>query len=279
MRTVSTRLGPLAVTISGDGPPAVFWHSLFIDSTSWARVLPDLARHRRIIAIDGPSHGRNPGVRARFGLADCVGAAEDVLAQAGVVGAVDWVGNAMGGHVGILFAAAHPDRVRSLVAIGTPTRALTPAERRSVTLLRWLYGILGPAPVRRPLVAALIGPGATPADAAVVADAFSRAGRRGMFDAINWLSLARPDLTPTLRGLVTPTLLTTNAEDSMWTVDAAAAAVADNAHAALALTPGRGHVGPLLQAPAALASLVAEVWADPAAAVRRHRAASTTADA
>jgi hypothetical protein len=28
-RTVDTRLGPLAVRLLGDGPPAVLWHSLF----------------------------------------------------------------------------------------------------------------------------------------------------------------------------------------------------------------------------------------------------------
>jgi pimeloyl-ACP methyl ester carboxylesterase len=275
MSTVETRLGPLEITIAGDGPPAVLWHSLFVDSTSWARVIPALATHRRLIAIDGPAHGRNPRVRTPFGLADCVGAAEDVLEHAGGAGAVDWVGNAWGGHVGILFAAAHPDRVRSLVAIGAPTHALTAAERRSVTLLRWLYGALGPAPVKRPLVAALIGPDAAPADAAVITEAFSRAGRRGMFDAISRLSLARPDLTPTLRGLTIPTLLITNADDPMWTLDAAAAAVADNQNVALALTPGRGHIGPLLQAPAAVADLVIEVWSDPVAVISGRRTAST----
>ena len=42
-----------------------------------------------------------------------------------------------------------------------------------------------------------------------------------MFDAIRWLSLRRPDLTPVLDRLETPTLLTTNADDPMWTVAAA----------------------------------------------------------
>ena len=46
---------------------------------------------------------------APFTLDDCVGAAVDVLDQLGIDEPVDWLGNAWGGHVGILFAAAHPD--------------------------------------------------------------------------------------------------------------------------------------------------------------------------
>ena len=33
--TVATRLGPLRVQTVGSGPPAVLWHSLFVDSTTW----------------------------------------------------------------------------------------------------------------------------------------------------------------------------------------------------------------------------------------------------
>ena len=275
---METRLGPLHVTTTGDGPPALLWHSLFVDSTTWDRMVPTLARHRRLILIDGPNHGRNPRIRAPFGLSDCVEVAGEVLGRLGVSGPVDWVGNAWGGHVGILFAAAHPDRVRSLVAIGAPVHALTPDERRTVRLLRTLYGLFGTAPVTRPLVSALIGPGAEPADAAVVAGAFRRAGWRGMHDAIGWLSLDRPDLEQVLRGLLVPTLLTTNVDDQMWTVEAAQAAVAGHRCAAVAVTPGRGHVGPLLQAPAAIADLVLQVWADPMSAVTQRAASTRTPD-
>jgi hypothetical protein len=93
-----------------------------------------------------------------------------------------------------------------------------------------------------------------------------------MHDAIGWLSLDRPDLEPVLRGLSTPTLLTTNVDDQMWTVEAARAAVTGHPSAAVANTPGRGHVGPLLQAPAAVADLVLEVWTDPASAVAQRAA-------
>jgi hypothetical protein len=59
----------------------------------------------------------------------------------------------------------------------------------------------------------------------------------------------------------------------MWTMNAAATAIAEHPDAALALTPGCGHIVPLLQAPATIVDLVVEVWSDPVAAVARHRAA------
>jgi pimeloyl-ACP methyl ester carboxylesterase len=132
----------------------------------------------------------------RFTLQDCVGVALDVLDHLGIDEPVDWLGHAWGGHVGTLFVAAHPDRCRSLAAIGAPIHALSPADRRQIVLLRWLYRLAGPVPpLVNLLVDALLGPLARAEDAqgaALVADAFRRADRRGMQAAIGWLSLGRP---------------------------------------------------------------------------------------
>ena len=197
--TVATRLGPLHVETAGSGPPAVLWHSLFVDSATWARLRAPLATERRLVLIDGPNHGASPPVRHPFTLDDCAGAALDVLDQLGIAEPVDWLGNAWGGHVGIVFGAAHPDRCHSLIAIGAPVHALSAAEHRRIWLLALLYRAAGPGAVVKPLVDALLGPKARaqdPEGAAIVAGAFRRAERRGMSDAIRWLSLGRRDLTP-----------------------------------------------------------------------------------
>lgn len=272
---VPTRLGPLHVQTVGSGPPAVLWHSLFVDSTTWNRVARPLAATRRLVLIDGPAHGGNPPVPHRFTLDDCAGAAADVLDHFGIDQPVDWLGNAWGGHVGILFAAAHPGRCRTLTAIGAPVSPLAAAERRQIVLLSSLYRITGPVrPLVNPLVDALLGPRARahdPDGAALVADAFRRANRRGMYAAIRWLSLRRPDLTPVLDTISTPTLLTTGAHDPMWTTTNARAAAAHLPHGALVILPGSGHIGPLLQAPSDVAALVTGFWHDPAAQLAYHR--------
>jgi pimeloyl-ACP methyl ester carboxylesterase len=128
--------------------------------------------------------------------------------------------------------------------------------------------VLGPRAVVRPLAKALVGAG-DPEATAVVADAFTRAGRRGMYDATRWLSLARSDLTPTLPRVVAPTVLTTGAHDPMWTVADARSAVGHLPHGALVVLPGDGHVGPLLRAAPEVVEVLTRLWGDPGAAVAR----------
>jgi hypothetical protein len=50
--TVPARLGPLRAQTAGSGPPAVLWHSLFVDSTAWIRVREPVKRARRLLLID-----------------------------------------------------------------------------------------------------------------------------------------------------------------------------------------------------------------------------------
>jgi pimeloyl-ACP methyl ester carboxylesterase len=276
--SVPTRLGPLRVETAGAGPPAVLWHSLFVDSTTWARVRQPLASVRRLLLVDAPGHGHNPPVARRFTLDDCAGAAADVLDHFRIGGPVDWVGNAMGGHVGIPFAAAYPGRCRSLATIGSPIHALTPPERRKIALLSRVYRLTGPVPPLVNLVTdALLGPHARTADpqaAALVGAAFRRATRRGMSGAIGSVSLHRPDLTPLLAKISTPTLICAAADDPNWTPADAARAAGRLPNGTSVILPGAGHIAPLFEAAPAVAELLTAFWANPGAVVTRQGAAA-----
>ncbi len=107
-RDISTCVGRLHVRVVGAGPGAVLWHSLFVDSLSWQGVEPALARLRTLVLIDGPSHGGSEPAQHEFSLEDCARAAVEVLVELGIDEPVDWVGNAWGGHVGIVLAASEP---------------------------------------------------------------------------------------------------------------------------------------------------------------------------
>ncbi|WP_235779470.1 alpha/beta fold hydrolase [Sinomonas notoginsengisoli] len=52
-----------------------------------------------------------------------------MLDSLGIQEPVDWVGNALGGHVGILFAASYPDRCRSLAVPGAPVHGPSLSQR------------------------------------------------------------------------------------------------------------------------------------------------------
>ena len=274
---ITTRVGTLQVHVTGSGPPALLWHSLFVDSTTWDRLVPRLAVDRRLVLVDGPNHGANPRRRTSVSLDDCVGAAVDVLDHLSIDQPVDWLGNAWGGHVGILFAAAHPDRCRTVMAIGAPIPALRAGERRRIQLLAALFLVGGPRPVLRPLLDALVGTATRAEDpdgAAIVANAFARADHLGMYDAVRWLSLRRPDLTPVLERLDTPTLLVTAKIDPMLTISAARAAAAQLRHGTVAILPGTGHIGPLLAATPEAAELISAFWREPGSTIAAQQAMS-----
>jgi pimeloyl-ACP methyl ester carboxylesterase len=276
--SVPTRLGPLGVEIVGSGPPVVLWHSLFVDSTTWVRVRQPLAAERRLVLIDAPGHGHNPPVGRRFTLEDCAGAAIDVLDHRQISEPVDWVGNAMGGHVGIPFAAAYPGRCRSLATIGSPVHALTPPERRKIAVLSRVYRLSGPLP---PLVTlltdVLLGPQARSADpeaAALVGGAFRRAGRRGMSEAIQSVSLHRPDLTLLLADISAPALICAATDDPTWTPADAAHAASRLPNGAAVTLPGSGHIAPLFEAAPAVVDLLTAFWANPTGLVTQQRASA-----
>jgi pimeloyl-ACP methyl ester carboxylesterase len=275
-RSIQTRLGRLWVRPVGSGPPAVIWHSLFVDSTTWHSVLNPLAAQRRLIVIDGPGHGSSQGPSGTYTLHDCVGAACDVLDEVGTTEPVDWVGNAWGGHVGIVFAATRQERCRSLVTIGAPVHSLSPSEHRIIAASRALYIVLGPVrPLVSAITSALLGPDSDPAHRRVVADAFRSAHRRDMATAIESISLRRENLTTTLGRISAPTLMVAASHDKLWTpaqAEAAAVMLPDGVSMNL---PGGGHVAPLLQAADVLADVLIEFWNDPVSFVEGRSSART----
>ncbi len=262
--TVVTRLGTLHVRVLGSGPAAVLWHSLFVDSTTWQRIRDPLSARRRLVMIDGPSHGYSAPATRLFSLQECADAACEVLDNLGIDTPVDWIGNAWGGHVGILFAATYPGRCRSLATIGTPVHAIPSADRRRISSLVATYRITGPIrSLVRPVCAAVLGPDCEAIDpqaTELVAEAFRRPDRRGMHFAMRSAMLARPDLTGTIRTLATPTLMVAGDDDELWGPDAARAATAQMPDAAAISVPGAGHVALLLHGADAVVDALTEFW-------------------
>jgi pimeloyl-ACP methyl ester carboxylesterase len=260
---VPTKLGTLRVAASGSGRPAVLWHSLFVDSGSWSRVRAELGESRRLFMIDGPSHGGSTPMTRRFTLDECAGAALEVLDHLEIAEPVDWLGNAWGGHVGVLFAAAHPERCRTLVTIGTPVDALGALERQRIGALVSLYRLVGPVgPLVKAVERGLLSPHTCAADpdaVRLVGESLRRANRRGMYTAMRSVMLARPDLTPVLSGIAAPTLIVTGDELPVLSPEGARAAAAHVPHGASAVIAGTRHLAPL-EAPAAVVELVLAFW-------------------
>jgi pimeloyl-ACP methyl ester carboxylesterase len=117
-----------------------------IDARS--RVGAALAAHRTLLLVDGPGHGSSGPPAGRFTLDDCATAAARVLDERDISGPVDWLGNAWGGHVGLVFAATRPTRTQTVTAIAAPVRPLGGIERARIIAQLTAYRLAGPV---RPL--------------------------------------------------------------------------------------------------------------------------------
>ena len=262
---VSTCLGQLHVGQAGSGPPAVLWHSLWVDSRSWGPLVDVLGAHRRVVTIDGPGYGRSSPIHRDFTLDQCAKAAGEVLDQLGITQPVDWVGNAWGGHVGITLAVSQPQRLRSLVTIAAPLTPVGSRQRWTQTYpLALVYRLTGPNRIiTKALFDALLGAkaiAAQPDRAAAMMSAFRAADRGSIRRTIRFMHSWR-DLTDKLPAVNVPTLfIAGDLGDQHWRPADAQAAAATMPDARVVAVTGAGHVGPLLVDLDLIAETAIEFW-------------------
>ena len=280
---VPTSLGTVAVhehpSSDPAAPPAVLWHSMFADSSSWAAVVPCSRRTAACCWSTGPATARATrcGRSARSPRAPQV--AEQLLDRLELP-SVDWLGNAWGGHTGLHLAATRPGRVRTLVAVSSPVQPLTSAQLRQVRLLTAVLRRLGPVrPVRDAVAGVQLAQPQGP-HRPVVDAALRTASRRSLALSVDSFVTRRSDLSWALPRIEVPTLLVATDDRFDWTPELAEAAAARLPDGRVVVVPGANVLAPLEQ-PQATADTVLAFWAAtagdgrPAAvgrsAVGRHR--------
>ena len=108
--------------VHGQGAPLVLIHGggSTIES-NFARILPLLARHRRVVAVEEQGHGHTAAIDRPFTFdnsADDVAALLDFLK----IDRADVLGFSNGGQIAIRLANRHPAKVRRLVLASAPFR-------------------------------------------------------------------------------------------------------------------------------------------------------------
>jgi pimeloyl-ACP methyl ester carboxylesterase len=114
--------------------PQLLVHGLGGSSVTWVEVIEGLSEHGPVVAVDLPGFGRTPIVDEDP--LTMQGYVDFVLAVADELGWDSFTlhGNSMGGLVGTLLAADHPERVERLVLVSpavpprTPLGFLTPSR-------------------------------------------------------------------------------------------------------------------------------------------------------
>ena len=125
----ATDYGNIAYREAGSGPVAIFVHGVMVNGHLWDRLIERLADVRCCIAVDILAHG-----------ATSARADQDLSfdAQAGMLAAfcramkfdhVDVVANDSGGGIAQIFAARHPELIRSLVLTNCDTHDNWPPKQ------------------------------------------------------------------------------------------------------------------------------------------------------
>ena len=105
--------------IHGSGEPLIALHGGLGSTAMMSPILPSLAQHRRVIAVDLQAHGRTADIDRPMRLETM---AEDIagLMQHLGLDRADALGYSLGGGVALRLAIQRPQAIRKLVLISTP---------------------------------------------------------------------------------------------------------------------------------------------------------------
>lgn len=234
-RTLATAKGSMHYHDVGEGEPLVLIHGSGPGVSGWANFegnLATLSRHYRCLVPDLPgfggseANGEHPvaqGHEAIVRFLDTLG-----IERASIVG------NSLGGGVGSKLAAAYPDRVDKLVAIGgIGINLLTPAPSEGIKLLvafvedptrerlvEWMSSmVFDPAILTDELIDRRLAQATRPEIAAEAKKMYSRAGLPMIRQSLNGLGASTT--IDHLARIKAPTLLLWGRDDRVSPLDMA----------------------------------------------------------
>ena len=226
--TTTTARGPAGYLDTGSGPgeAALFVHGVGTGSSLWRGVIDLIGDERRCVAVDLPLHGRTPAaVSYELGeTADFVAAFCESLGLTGI----DLVANDTGGAIAQIFAARHPELLRSFTLTNCDTIGNLPPKLFAPVV--WLARARLLVPLQRTVLRdprrarkLLYGPGLENVEAlpvALVAEWLAPLSGGRAREAERWMAAIRPrDLVavqPQLAALEVPTQLVWGTGDAFF---------------------------------------------------------------
>lgn len=103
--------------VYGQGMPIVLLHgSFYTIDMNWSQLIPELSKHRKVIAIEMQGHGHSPYSDRAMSITTLASDVEKVMDYLKIDSA-DVAGYSMGGSIAYQFAVQSPKRLRKLVII------------------------------------------------------------------------------------------------------------------------------------------------------------------
>lgn len=130
---------------SGKGPALVLLHTLRTQLDLFEKVVPELAKHFSVYALDYPGHGYSDIPQARYDAAFFTDAVQGFLDKLDLHD-VTLAGISIGGSIVLIVAARHNPRVTRVIAINPYDYAKGRGMARS-SLLGWLANYVSLLPV------------------------------------------------------------------------------------------------------------------------------------
>jgi len=240
---------------SGSGDDVVLLHGFLMDKHLWDAQIVALAQDYRVTSIDLAGHGESGETPEGY---DFDRQAADIVAVLDALGIARFhlAGMSMGGFTGVRLAAAHPDRVRSLVMVGSMCLA-NHAEKKAGYEMMYEALTAGMRDVVIPKVIDLLFAPDAPADLKR-----KEADRAATIPEVGLVRMARavidvPDVRDRAATIRIPVLFAHGAEDQAISVTEAEESAAAVPNARVAVIPGAGHTLNL-EAPEELSRLLRE---------------------
>ncbi len=172
---LSTTVRGLHIVIDGNpaAPPLLLIHGSGATGSTWAGVVPTLAREHRVITVDLPGCGRSESA-STYAVAEQADRIAAVVEELGIR-KLDVVGHSSGGYVGTALVERRPDLVGRLILVSTgPSPAALLPEPAILRVLvappigPLIWSIRNDSMIRRGLAATAVAPITVPDE--VVAD-------------------------------------------------------------------------------------------------------------
>lgn len=259
-----------AFSASGRGTPLLLIHGVGLDATIWDRMLPELARHHRVIVYDMLGHGASPRPEPDVTLRDYAVQACRLLDHLGIAGCAV-AGFSMGALVVEEMAISFPAHVTRLAAI-SGVYARTPAQQLAVRTRALEIAVRGVAHLIAPALERWLTPQFRTANPELVQSIEKRMREN---DATGYLrsqaifATADEDLAHRVDAIRCPALIVTGEHDSGSTPEMATGLAAHIAGSQVVIMPGLRHLLPI-EAPAVLARHLIEFLHDDNATLEKR---------